>query len=107
MYETLKIDKIRINEKFIPSTGECIDYDLVYPEFTLEKQMKVIMLLSKGRDFMIQGHPCYRISLFDGENYLDITNENLEKGLQTLIKDYVIKESDEELKDELRKILSA
>ena len=54
MYETLKIDKIRINEKFIPSTGECIDYDLVYPEFTLEKQMKVIMLLSKGRDFMIQ-----------------------------------------------------
>ena len=106
MYETLKIDKIRINEKFIPSTGECIDYDLAYPEFTLEKQMKVIMLLSKGRDFMIQGHPCYRISLFDGENYLDITNDDLGKGLQNIVKDYITKEPDEELKNELRKILS-
>ena len=57
--------------------------------------------------FCEYGPICYRISLFDGENYLDITNENLEKGLQTLVKDYVIKESDEELKDELRKILSA
>ena len=28
------IPRIKVNEQIIPSTGECIGYDLVYPEIT-------------------------------------------------------------------------
>ena len=48
LYEKANVEKIRVNEQIIPSSGECIGYDLVYPSFTPEKQLELLKVIMHG-----------------------------------------------------------
>lgn len=48
LYKKAGVEKVRVNEQIIPSSGECIGYDLVYPSFTPEKQIELLKVIMHG-----------------------------------------------------------
>lgn len=106
LYKSLEIEAKRVNEKFIPSTGECIDYDLEYPPFTLEKQIKVLKSLTQGRDVKISGHPAYEMDIFDGETFVKVKDEDFSICLQKLLHKYLPVSDDPVLIAVVKEVLS-
>ena len=83
-------------------TGRCLNE--VYPEFTAEKQIKLIKLLTQRCDLTISHFSEWEFIHFDGQESTQMTGKDFEETFAKLINAYWKNLADKE-KEEIREIL--
>ena len=106
LYEKANVEKIRVNEQIIPSSGECIGYDLVYPSFTHEKQIELLKVIMHGTWIEMAQHfgTNYYMGRIDFRKHLEAeTFEEALAGMTCLLWEELSEKDKERVKDILKK----
>ena len=105
LYKKAGVEKIRVNEMIIPSSGECIGYDLVYPSFTVEKQIELLKVIMQGTWIEMAQH--FGTKFYMGEinfkkHYEAETFEEVLAGITRLLWEELNPRQKEEIKNILK-----
>ena len=91
LYKLYEVEEIKIPQ-IIPSTSECIGYDIYYPEFTETKQYHIMLfLLSKGHSLELSLSETignWILKYGNKENFIEIEHEDLRECFIQILIDF-------------------